>query len=63
MRAEKIRFILYGALLFQPILVFADIDQKNYSLTNTNFLGHPNSIPIDDNSNKTTAVDTAIAGR
>ncbi|MGD8262681.1 MAG: transglycosylase SLT domain-containing protein [Desulfobacterales bacterium] len=63
MRAEKIRFILYGALLFQPILVFADIDQKNYSLTNTNFLGHPNSIPIDDNRNKTTAVDTAIAGR
>ena len=63
MKTKTIRFILYGALLFQPILVSADMDHKNYSSPNTNFFGYRNSINIDINGNKAAAVKTAIAGR
>ena len=63
MKAEKIRFILFAALLFQPIPVFADIVKKDYSSTRTNFGVHANSISKHDSGNKATAVETAIAKR
>ena len=63
MKAKRILFILYGALIFQPILVFADMDHKNYSAPDTNFSGYPNSTTIDKYGNKATAVKKAIAGR